>query len=142
MIARELAEFFAGFSPDGRPVIVRSLDEAAWHPGFLSNVNAAYARGALEAIRFRDVPYAEDQAFARDLFDAGWVKVYHPGARVLHAHDYGRIEFMRRYFDEYRGLRATIDYVEPFTVRGTARLVRDQIARDRRWRAEDGVTGG
>ncbi len=39
-------------------------------------------------------------------------KVYHPGAAVLHAHDYPPVEFMRRYFDEYRGLRETIGHVE------------------------------
>ena len=35
------------------------------------------------------------------------------GAAVLHAHDYPPVEFMRRYFDEYRGLRETIGHVEP-----------------------------
>src|SRR5436305_991504 len=39
MIARELEEFFAGFSPDGRPVVQRLSDLS-----FLSNVNASYPR--------------------------------------------------------------------------------------------------
>ena len=39
---------------------------------------------------------------------------------MLHAHDYGPVEFMRRYFDEYRGLRETIGHVEPFSARGLA----------------------
>jgi hypothetical protein len=30
-----------------------------------------------------------------------------PRAGLLHAHDYRPITFMRRYFDEYRGLRVT-----------------------------------
>ena len=98
MIARELREFFATFSPDGGPVVQHEQT-------FLSNVNACYARECWEQIRFRDVGYAEDQAFGADLLAAGWAKVYHPGAAVLHAHDYGPLEFMRRYFDEYRGLR-------------------------------------
>ena len=139
MIARELREFFAGFSPEGGPTIQRSADEAAWHPGFLSNANAAYRRSVLEAIPFRDVAYAEDQAFARDLFAArGW-KAYHPGAGVLHAHDYPWAQFMRRYFDEYRGLRETTGHVEAIAPRSTVRAVRDAVARDRAFLAAEGA---
>jgi glycosyltransferase involved in cell wall biosynthesis len=133
MIARELIEFFRGFSPDGGPVVQRDGD-----PPFLSNVNACCSRACWEQVRFRDVPYAEDQAFGRDMLDRGWAKVFHPGAAVLHAHDYGALEFMRRYFDEYRGLRATTGHVEPFAMRRAARDVRDQVAADRRWMRERG----
>ena len=70
MIARELTEFFAGFAPDGRPRVQRAGDAS-----FLSNVNACYARACWEEIRFRDVAYAEDQAFgarpARRRLDEG-----------------------------------------------------------------------
>ncbi len=142
MIARELTEFFAGFSPDGGPAIQRGLDDGSWNPGFLSNANAAYRRAALEEIGFRDVPYAEDQAFARDLFQAGWLKAHHPGAAVLHAHDYPWSGFMRRYFDEYRGLHETTGHVEPIGVRSTARDVRDQVARDRAFVRAEGAGGG
>ncbi|MFI4992219.1 MAG: glycosyltransferase [Solirubrobacterales bacterium] len=131
MIARELTEFFAGFSPDGQPTLQRPGD-----PTFLSNVNACYARACWEEIRFRDVAYSEDQAFGSDLLDAGWSKVYHPGAAVLHAHDYGALEFMRRYFDEYRGLRESTGHIEPFAPAGAARQVAGAVAADRRWMAE------
>ncbi len=73
MIARELLEFFAGFSPDGGPARAARGDLT-----FLSNVNACYARECWEEIRFADVAYAEDQAFGRAMLEAGWVKVYHP----------------------------------------------------------------
>jgi O-antigen biosynthesis protein len=137
MIARELTEFFATFTPDGGPTIQRAGDAA-----FLSNVNAAYARACWEQLRFRDVAYAEDQAFGRDLLAAGWLKVYVPAAAVLHAHDYGAIEFMRRYFDEYRGLREATGHVEPFGVLATARQVRAEVAGDRRWAAaQQGLSG-
>jgi glycosyltransferase involved in cell wall biosynthesis/GT2 family glycosyltransferase len=131
MIARELSEFFATFAPDGRPVVQR-----ADGPVFLSNVNACYARACWSEIRFPDVPYAEDQAFARAMLEAGWAKVYHPGAAVEHAHDYGMVEFMRRYFDEYRGLRETIDHVEAISPRGVAGVTRRQVSADLRWMAE------
>ncbi len=116
MIARELTEFFRSFSPDGTPVVQR-VDG----PVFLSNVNASYARSCWAEIRFPDVEYAEDQAFSRAMLDAGWLKVFHPGAAVLHAHDYSQGEFMRRYFDEYRGLRETIGHVEDMSPRTVAR---------------------
>lgn len=134
MIARELSEFFASFSSDGLP--------ALQHPGgesFLSNVNACYLRDCWEEIRFRDVPYSEDQAFGRDMLSAGWSKVYHPGAAVLHAHDYGAVEFMRRYFDEYRGLRQTTGHVEQFKPLEITRWVARSVAEDRRWLAGQGA---
>ena len=129
MIARELTEFFATMSPDGEAVAQR-----AGAITFLSNVNACYSRACLEEIGFQDVPYSEDQAFGREMLDAGWVKVYQPAAGVLHAHDYGTAQFMRRYFDEYRGLRETIGHLEPLRLRGTAR----QVAEDLRWMDEHG----
>lgn len=133
MIARELEEFFAAFSPTGEPVVHREGG-----PEFLSNVNACYLRACWEEIRFPDLAYAEDQAFGRSALRAGWSKVYHPRAAVLHAHDYGRVEFMRRYFDEYRGLREATGHVEPFHVYGVARGVRDDLA----WMEDHGWAPG
>ena len=133
MIARELTEFFAGFAPDGGPAVQR-----LGGPSFLSNVNACYARACWEEIRFDDVRYAEDQAFGQAMLAAGWTKVYHPRAAVFHAHDYGPVEFMRRYFDEYRGLRDTLGHVEPISARGLAGTVRRQVAGDARWMRERG----
>jgi glycosyltransferase involved in cell wall biosynthesis len=152
MIARELSEFFAGFAVGagavangggpragsaGAPVMQRRGD-----PTFLSNVNACYARACWEEIRFREVPYSEDQAFGSDLLAAGGTKVYHPGAAVLHAHDYGAIEFMRRYFDEYRGLRESTGHVEQFAPLGAARHVAGAVAADRRWMAAREMSAG
>jgi glycosyltransferase involved in cell wall biosynthesis/GT2 family glycosyltransferase len=128
MIARELTEFFAGFSADGLPVA-----QCAGDSSFLSNVNACYKRECWEQVRFRDVAYSEDQAFGSDMLAAGWTKVYHPGAAVLHAHDYSAFEFMRRYFDEYRGLRESVGHVEPFGLRSSIVGVRASLDADRRW---------
>jgi glycosyltransferase involved in cell wall biosynthesis len=133
MIARELQEFFAMHSPDGAPVVQREGDEP-----FLSNVNAAYARACWKEIRFADVAYSEDQGFARAMLAGGWTKVFHPGAAVLHAHDYPPLDFMRRYFDEYRGLREAIGHVEPFGLRSSVRDVRALVAADRGWMRAQG----
>jgi GT2 family glycosyltransferase len=137
-IARELTEFFGGFSPDGDVAIQAS------GPGeepFLSNVNAAYRRACWAEIRFRDVAYAEDQAFGRDLLAAGWRKAFAPAAAVLHAHDYGPAGFARRYFDEYRGLRATTGYVQPFAPKAAAGAVRRLTHADRAWMRAHGYGG-
>ncbi len=137
MIARELDAFFATHeAPEGGASVQREGDQV-----FLSNVNAAYRRDCWEALRFGDVPYSEDQAFARAMLAAGWAKAYVPDAAVLHAHDYPPVQFMRRYFDEYRGLRSTLGHVEAFGVRSTVRDVRAMVAADRAWMAQQGVTG-
>ena len=107
-------------------------------PVFLSNVNACYARACWAEVRFPDVAYAEDQAFSRAMLDAGWLKVYQPRAGVLHAHDYTPVEFMRRYFDEYRGLRETIGHVEPVSPRTVAGVTRRQLAGDLSWMRTQG----
>jgi glycosyltransferase involved in cell wall biosynthesis/GT2 family glycosyltransferase len=135
MIARELEEFFASFSPNGGPVIQRQGD-----PSFLSDVNACYSRACWEKLRFRDLAYAEDQAFGLDLLAAGWCKVYQPQAQVLHSHNYGFAEFMRRYFDEYRGLRVSNGHVEPFVLRDTVGHVRRSVRGDDRWLTARGAT--
>jgi O-antigen biosynthesis protein len=137
MIARELDEFFASMSSDGGPALQRDGDLA-----FLSNVNASYVRACWEEIRFDErLAYAEDQAFGRALLDAGWVKVFHPDAAVRHAHDYGPVEFARRYFDEYRGLRETAGHVEPLRPRRVLADVGGGVVADRRWMDEQGWRG-
>ncbi|HWI23285.1 MAG TPA: glycosyltransferase, partial [Baekduia sp.] len=128
MIARELEAFFSGHSATGGPALQREGDDA-----FLSNVNAVYRRDCWAAIRFPDVPYAEDQGFARSMLAAGWAKAFVPDAAVLHAHDYSPRQFAQRYFDEYRGLRQTIGHVERLGVRSALRDVRSMVAADRAW---------
>ncbi|MBA2348725.1 MAG: glycosyltransferase [Solirubrobacterales bacterium] len=135
MIARELAEFFATHEgPNGSTAVHGRGDNP-----FLSNVNAAYLRSCWEALRFPEIAYSEDQAFARALVEAGWKKAYAPQAAVLHAHDYPPVQFMQRYFDEYRGLRTTLGHIEPIGVRSTYRDVRSLVSADRAWLTANGV---
>jgi glycosyltransferase involved in cell wall biosynthesis/SAM-dependent methyltransferase len=124
MIARELTDFFAGFAP--------GVQASPW----LSNVNACYRRSCWEQVRFPDIRYAEDQAFAAAAAGAGWAVAYAPRAAVLHAHDFGPVGFIRRYFDEYRGLRETTGHVERIGVRSTIRDVRWLVGEDRRYMRE------
>ena len=126
MIARELEEFFASFGT-GAVRVDAEVQPGDAASGFFSNVNSAVLRECWAEIRFRHVAYAEDQAFARDAMAAGWRKAYVPGAAVLHAHDYSWGEFMRRYFDEYRGLRETIGHVEQVRAAHVAAQVRADV---------------
>lgn len=139
MIARELVEFFTSFGSD-RVRIDHTPDPADPAAGFFSNVNSCVLRACWEEVRFRDVEYAEDQAFAADTMAAGWKKAYVPSAPVLHAHDYPFTSFMRRYFDEYRGLQETIGHVEPFSIRQVVVNTRAQVKRDLAYEA--GVRDG
>jgi glycosyltransferase involved in cell wall biosynthesis len=146
-VARELAQLFAGFSPDGAPVVDRASADRAWRDvssraTFFTDANGAVARRAWEDIGFPDVPYAEDRLLALRMLDAGWAKAYIPAAGVLHSHDYRAWDLFRRYFDEFRGLRETFGHVEPANPRRTLGLLRRHVAADRAWCRASGVSAG
>jgi rhamnosyltransferase len=73
---------------------------------FYSDVNAASRRDfLLNTIPYRDVPYAEDQLFGKDVIAAGYTKAYAARAAVEHSNDLTRREYGKRIFDETVGLR-------------------------------------
>ena len=131
-VARELDEFFPRFAhpaaPD-EPAVLGSLDDP-----FLSNVNACYRRDCWREVRFPDVPYGEDRAFALAMREAGWYLAYVPRARVRHAHAYPPLQFARRYFDEFRALALVFGYRERWLdpVALTRRVLGETL-RDVRW---------
>jgi glycosyltransferase involved in cell wall biosynthesis len=138
MLARELEEFFGSFTDAEGVRVDEAADPAEPASGFFSNVNACILRSCWEEVRFRDVPYAEDQAFARDAFARGWRKAFVPAAGVLHAHDYPFWQFMRRYFDEYRGLRETLNHVEPLSPAALRQVVRRGVGGDLAYMRQSG----
>ena len=150
MIKSEMERHFASWG-HGREIDVQRLDPspdgiAAYRrfPGqltFFSDVNGAVARWAWEQVQYREVPYAEDQLLGRELIEAGFAKVFHPGARVLHSHDYPPVEFFRRYFDEFRSLREVLGFRQPWGPRQTVRDVRGLVGADKRWLEAQGVHG-
>lgn len=75
-------------------------------PGFFSNVCAAVRATTLAHVPFRDIGYAEDQVFATDATAAGWQLAYASDAIVWHSHDLALGAYMRRMFDEAKGLRS------------------------------------
>ena len=131
MVRRELDEWFDGLAPE-----VRELPDLTAKDGtrslFFTDANGCVARDAWERVPFRDVAYAEDQLLARDMLAAGYAKVYRPDAAVIHSHDYGPFEQLRRSFDEWRGLREVEAIGGPAPLKDTAlgvqRAVRDDVA--------------
>src|SRR5205823_2255558 len=90
MVVRELSEFFASLSPDGKPRVDRGLRDEDRRPGpvtFHTDANACVARSAWERVPFRPVTCAEDQLLATDMLAAGYAKAYMPAAAVVHSHD-------------------------------------------------------
>jgi glycosyltransferase involved in cell wall biosynthesis len=150
VIKAEMKRHFANWG-EGVAIDVQRLDRspkglAAYRaePGkltFLSSVDFMLAREAWEQVPFRPVPYAEDQLLGRELIEAGYAKVFHPRAAVLHSHHFPPRRFLQRYFDEYRGLREVLDHREPARPRHIVRTVRALTREDRMWLESQGVTG-
>jgi O-antigen biosynthesis protein len=151
MIKSEMERHFASWGDGGTEIDVQRLDRspagiASYRdfPGqltFLSDVNCAIARWAWERVPYREVPYAEDQLLGRELIEAGFAKVFHPGARVVHSHDYPPAQFFRRYFDEFRSLREVLGTRYPWSPARAARDVRGLVGADKRWLESQGVHG-
>jgi rhamnosyltransferase len=86
-----------------------------WMPAaFYSDVNsAARTEFLLKTIAYRDVDYAEDQLFGRDVLDGGYSKAYAARGAVEHSNDLTYREYKKRTFDEIVGLRASGAVVPP-----------------------------
>ena len=151
MIKAEMERHFATWGDDGREIDVQRLGRTPAElvgyrgfPGrwtFFSDVNGAVARAAWREIPYRTVPYAEDQLLGREMIEAGYAKVFHPRARVLHSHDYPPAQFLRRYFDEFRSLREVLDHVEQAHPLRTLLTVRGLARGDERWLRSRGLAG-
>jgi rhamnosyltransferase len=112
-IKREVETVFRAMGPRDAISLHRKnqlTDELGLVNTFLSNTNSAVRKELLLKIPFRDVDYAEDQGLGIDLLEAGYYKAYSPLGAVDHSHDYSVIEYFRRKFDEYVGLRKTTGY--------------------------------
>src|SRR5215212_77527 len=75
------------------------------------------------------------------MIEAGYAKVFHPEAVVVHSHDYAPVAFLRRYFDEFRSLREVLDHVEVAHPVYTPLTIRGLVGHDKRWLQRHGVQG-
>jgi glycosyltransferase involved in cell wall biosynthesis len=141
MVARELSEWFGSFSPDGRPRVDRLSPAERTVParallgprGFYTDANGCVARAAWDEVPFRDVPYAEDHVLAIDMMRAGFAKVFLPEAAVIHSHDYSTWQWLKRSFDEGRGLHQVYGFVEPRDPRRATLKIWGLAGADWRW---------
>lgn len=111
----ELEQHFAGFAK----VPVAELEDHARYTDdegyrqflyFFSDNNALLRRAVWECIAYPEVDFAEDQAWARLIIEAGYRKAYAHEAAVLHSHEYGFIERLQRSFDESFALGRLFGY--------------------------------
>ncbi|HKP90880.1 MAG TPA: glycosyltransferase family A protein [Thermoleophilaceae bacterium] len=141
MVARELTEFFASLSPDGRIRIDRGLREEDRRPGpvaFFTSANGCVARWAWERAPFPPVGSGEDHGLAVALMSTGLAKAYVPDAGVVHSHRYTTLGWFRRFFDEFRSLREVYGHVEEIGVGYTLGTIRRNVRRDRAFAARRG----
>jgi rhamnosyltransferase len=120
LLKYEIARVFSTQGPEfGTTVSYRTgaFDRVQhyWLPAaFYSDVNSAARKEfLLKTIAYRDVDYAEDQLFGRDLLDGGYLKAYAARGAVEHSNDLTFREYGKRIFDEIVGLRASGATVPP-----------------------------
>ena len=77
---------------------------------FFSNNNSCLRRSVWEKIPFPNVNFAEDQAWAQKIIEAGYSKVYADDAVVYHSHSFNTVETFRRAFDESKAMKELFDY--------------------------------
>lgn len=143
----ELVEHFRGFLP--KPVV--ELDDRERYENeegyrqylyFFSDNNALLRRSVWQKIPYPEVDFAEDQAWARLIVEAGYRKAYAPEAIVAHSHDYGFIERFQRSFDESFALRRLFDYRHGSSLRHALRSFVGITLRDVRYAYSTGLYKG
>lgn len=88
---------------------------------FFSDNNALLRRKVWQQIPYPDVDFAEDQAWARLIIEAGYRKAYAHNAVVNHSHNYGLLERLQRSFDEGYALHRLFKYKRQQRIFGAIR---------------------
>ena len=111
----ELEQHFLGFL--ARPIVelddlIRYRKDQGYRQFlyFFSDNNALIRRAIWEKIPYPEVDFAEDQAWARLIIEAGYRKAYAHNAVISHSHNYGFIERLQRSFDEGYALQRIFGY--------------------------------
>lgn len=114
---RDLNVHFDFFKAQPRVVsketdVIRYAQNTAWVEmlHFFSDNNAILRRCVWERIPYRDVDFAEDQLWAKEIISAGYSKAYVDEAIVRHSHDFSIWEKLQRCFDEARSFRKSFGY--------------------------------
>jgi hypothetical protein len=126
-------EFAGWFVPSPRVYTAADLGDPVM-PGevtFASSANLLLSRAVWSDVPFRDVGYAEDQQLVVDVLRAGFAKAWVPDAAVVHSHDYGVVEQLRRSFDEARALHGVYGWTTATSPRAVLGTIRAEVRKDR-----------
>jgi len=129
LLKREIISVFGSFGPDCGTTVFYKDDfvksqEVYDKIAFYSDVNSAARRSYLIGeLSYKDVPYAEDQLFGRDVINAGYMKAYSPRGNVLHSNEFKLREYKMRMFDETMGLRRVGIDVKLPTIAQIAKMI-------------------
>lgn len=129
LLKREIRAVFAGMGPDTGTTLYYHDDfiqsqQQLDHAAFYSDVNSAARKSVLLGdVPYKEVDYAEDQLFGRDLIANGYIKAYAPRADVLHSNEFSIREYKNRMFDEIMGLRKNNINVEAPSMKAVVRMV-------------------
>lgn len=145
--AARLRLFFASLSPGDRPRVDRLAPAERNREtirllgprGYFTDANGCIRRAAWQQIRYPNAAYAEDQALAVKMLNAGYAKAYVPAAGALHSHRYTPSQRLRRAFDDWRGLLEVYGWREPATLSHIALQMRGAVANAHRARAAGGL---
>lgn len=150
MVRREMIDHFKHWGHGDRPELQRIEDSAQGRADyeknkgiyvFFSDANGAVARWAWEQIPYREVPYAEDQLIGREMLEAGYAKVFHPDAAVLHSHDYSAWKWLKRRFDDYRGVLEVFGHRSPIRPIHAAKHIVKLALNDRAYMRSEQIDG-
>jgi len=130
---RTLAEF--PLFQDGRPRVssARGNSDYAAHPElyyWFSNNSSAIRREVLLRLPFPEVEFAEDQAWARLVLEAGFRTALVPESRILHSHAYSAWTNLQRNFDHARAMAQDLGQRDPFTIVDVLRAAVRETRRD------------
>jgi rhamnosyltransferase len=117
----ELIKHFAGFL---NPAVVQLSDHARYKTDvayrqflyFYSDNNSLLRRAVWQLHPYPEVEFAEDQAWAKLIIEAGFKKAYSDGAAVYHSHNYGIWERFQRSFDESMAIDELFDYKQAYGI--------------------------
>ncbi|MCL1800567.1 MAG: glycosyltransferase family 2 protein [Promicromonosporaceae bacterium] len=129
----EINRAFAAQGPPDQYTVYDAESPDQQTARFYSDVCSAAPRDLLlNEVPYRNVTYAEDQAFGNDLITAGYQKVYAGPAVVVHSNDITLSEYPSRMLDEFRGLELAGVKIAAPTWRDLGRMTVKEAAEDAR----------
>jgi rhamnosyltransferase len=134
---RNLAEFplFQGIDAGSRPRVAAARGNPDWAANperyyWFSNNSAAFRRAVLLAWPFPEVEFAEDQAWARAVLEAGFRTALVPASLILHSHAYSAWTNLQRNFDHARAMKHDLGQDPSITLAAALRAALRETKRD------------